>query len=60
MQIRTGMILDTKTPGLLLAVSMLLGCGQPSGDDAVVDHAAEADDLRKQVAAKKADLDGVN
>ena len=54
------MISDTKIPVLLLAVAMLLGCGQPSGEDAVADHAAEADDLRKQVAAKKADLDDVN
>ena len=54
------MISDTKTPVLLLALAMLLGCGQPSGGDAVVDHAAEADDLRKQVAAKKADLNEVN
>ena len=54
------MISDTKISVLLLAVAMLLGCGQPSGEDAVADHAAEADDLRKQVAAKKADLDDVN
>ena len=54
------MISETKTPVLLLALAMLLGCGQPSGGDAVVDHAAKVDDLRKQVAAKKADLDGVN
>ena len=60
MQTGTGMISDTKIPVLLLAVAMLLGCGQPSGEDAVADHAAEADDLRKQVAAKKADLDDVN
>ena len=46
------MISDTKISVLLLAVAMLLGCGQPSGEDAVADHAAEADDLRKQVAAK--------
>ena len=54
------MISDTKIPVLLLAVAMLLGCGQPSGEDAVADHAVEADDLRKQVSAKKADLEDVN
>ena len=45
------MISDTKISVLLLAVAMLLGCGQPSGEEAVADQAVEADDLRKQVAA---------
>ena len=48
-----------KNTGLLLAVAMLLGCGQPSGEDAVADHAAEADDLRSS-CSQKADLDDVN
>ena len=56
MQTKTGMISGTKKLLLLMALAMLLGCGQSPSKHAVVDHANEVDALKKQVEATKAQL----
>ena len=54
------MISDTKIPVLLLAVAMLLGCGQSPNKNATSDHAAEAARLEREVAALNTRLSDAN